>query len=50
MKKMEIASTVLARLYRYAHGELEPPTPPVQETPDPSYGVILSLPEVHIGA
>ena len=43
-------STVLARLYRYAHGELEPPAPPVQETPDPSYGVILSLPEVHIGA
>ena len=48
------AGTVLARLYRYMHGELEQPkapaqpTPPPQETPEPYYGVVLSLPEVHI--
>ena len=42
------AGTVLTRLYRYEHGELEQAAPPAQETPDPDYGVVLSLPEVHI--
>ncbi|MBQ9045755.1 MAG: S-layer homology domain-containing protein [Oscillospiraceae bacterium] len=50
------AGTVLTRLFRYEHGESpisEPvtpePEPPITPEPDPGYGVVLSIPEIHIG-